>query len=67
MTSANDRMKKLRRRRADGKIVVPVTIAEVDVVEALIEAGFLKSEEAECRAALSDALSRFVHLAIGDA
>ena len=59
MTSAA-RQRRYRARRADGKIVVKVTVDAVDMAEELIAAGWLSRADADDPVAIGEALERAV-------
>jgi hypothetical protein len=53
-------MKRLRRRRASGLVVLLVEVDEVNHVEMLVEAGLLARERAEDRGAIARATARLL-------
>ena len=59
MTSAADRMRKSRARRALGYKVFSIEVSR-DVIETLVEFNYLKVDEINDRCAIANALSQFV-------
>ena len=64
MSRPADRMRRLRARRAQGRVCLPVEIDDVAVPEMLVDAGFLPASLVDDRAAVAKALSRFIASAI---
>ena len=58
--SAADRMKALRRRRKTGRVVLPVEVDEVSLIETLIETGRLSRKLADDRKAVADATAKLI-------
>jgi hypothetical protein len=68
VSSPADRQKSYRQRRDRGEIVLPITISDVAVCEALVAAGFLDPMHKDDRQALARAIERVIEtLALRDA
>ena len=68
MSSPADRQKNYRQRRDRGEIVLPITISDVSIAEALVAAGFLDPTYKDDRQALARAIERVIEtLALRDA
>ncbi|MAL94059.1 MAG: hypothetical protein CME40_03115 [Haliea sp.] len=64
MTTAAERMRKLRERRVAGIRVLPIEV-QIDTVETLIELNYLAVEEAHDLERTAKALARFIEDAAG--
>jgi hypothetical protein len=58
------KQKRYRDRRARGRIVLAVEVVDVELVEALVEAGLLARAQEDDRRAVKAALEQYIDLSI---